>query len=121
MVQQPRLCTAVSVKQPFANWIREGRKTIETRTWSTAYRGPLLIVSSRRPTIEPAGYALALVNLVDCRPMAAGDWPAACCDPYAGAFGWFLENIRPLAEPFEVRGQLGLYQVALPLTCNFRC
>ena len=120
MSRHPMAYTALSVKQPFANWIRDGRKTIETRTWSTAYRGDLLIVSSRRPSISPAGYAVALVNLVDCRPMVAGDWQAACCDPYPGAYGWFLENIRPLVEPFEVRGTLGLYQISAPSALKLR-
>ncbi len=44
---------ALSAKQPWANLIAAGEKTIETRTWATRYRGPLLIVSSRRPRIEP--------------------------------------------------------------------
>lgn len=37
---------ALSVKQPYADLIACGRKTIETRTWKTNYRGPLLICSS---------------------------------------------------------------------------
>lgn len=103
--------TAISVKQPYANLIRDGIKTIETRTWSTGYRGRLLIVSSKRPYIEPAGYALALADLVDCRPMQKADWKRACCDPYAGAFAWELAHIQKLHKPFPVTGQLNLYTV----------
>jgi len=34
---------ALSVKQSFASLIARGRKTKETRTWKTKYRGDLLI------------------------------------------------------------------------------
>lgn len=104
---------ALSVKQPWANLIAAGEKTIETRTWATEYRGPLLIVSSKRPRIEPAGKAVAVVNLVDCRPMVPGDEDAANCEVYPRAWSWVLDDIR-LVEQFPVRGQLGLYDAILP-------
>lgn len=102
---------AVSVKQPWASMIADGDKDIETRTWYTAYRGRILIVSSKRPNDEgPAGVALAIANLVDCRPMTEADEDRACCDIYGAAFSWVLENVCPI-EPFPVRGQLGIYNV----------
>ncbi len=33
----------LSIRQPWAELILQGRKTIELRTWHTSYRGPLLI------------------------------------------------------------------------------
>lgn len=30
---------AISLKQPWANWVAEGKKMIETRKWTTRYRG----------------------------------------------------------------------------------
>ena len=54
---------ALSVKQPWANMIASGEKTIETRTWMTSYRGQVLIVSSKQPRIKPAGCAVAVVTL----------------------------------------------------------
>lgn len=104
----------LSVKQPWANLIASGRKTIETRTWATDYRGELLIVSSKTPPIVPAGAAVALVDLVDCRPMLASDQPAACCDIYPNAFAWVLQNIRPV-RPVAVRGSLGIYETPVEL------
>ncbi|HOV64004.1 MAG TPA: ASCH domain-containing protein [Spirochaetia bacterium] len=104
---------ALSVKQPWANMIASGEKTIETRKWGTDYRGELLIVSSKQPKIEPAGFALAIVKLLDCRPMTKRDEVAACCGIYPGAYAWVLEFVRRI-KPFPVRGQLGLYEVALP-------
>ena len=101
---------AVSVRQPWANLIAAGKKTIETRTWATNYRGEILIVSSKKPRIEPAGYAVALARLVECRPMTKNDEAAACCEIYPNAFAWVLDNVRPV-EPVPVRGQLGVYDV----------
>ena len=39
---------ALSVKEPWASLIRSGKKTIETRTWNTNYRGKLLICTSQK-------------------------------------------------------------------------
>ncbi|HPA47471.1 MAG TPA: ASCH domain-containing protein [bacterium] len=101
---------ALSVKQPWANKIASGEKTIEVRTWYTHYRGPLLIVSSVNPPIAPAGYALAVADLVDIRPMRKRDEKMALCESFDGAYSWVLENIRPI-KPFPVRGQKGIYEV----------
>ena len=101
---------AVSIKQPWANLIADGQKTIETRTWPTKYRGPLLIVSSKKPSISLAGYAIAVCDLVDCRPMTKSDEAAAQCPMHPKAFSWVLENVRAI-KPFPVRGQLGIYEV----------
>lgn len=101
---------ALSIKQPWANMIAAGEKTIETRTWPTDYRGPLLIVSAKEPRIDPAGCAVAIVELTDCRPMTRRDERAACCATYKDAVAWVFENIRSL-PPFPVRGQLGIFDV----------
>lgn len=37
---------ALCVRQPYAEFIAAGLKTLEVRTWSTPYRGPLLLVAS---------------------------------------------------------------------------
>jgi len=104
---------ALSVRQPWAGWIASGRKAIEVRAWATSFRGELLIVSSRRPPIHPAGCALAVVRLSHCRPVTAGDEEAACCSLSAGSWAWVLTNPRRI-RPFPVRGRLGLYEVELP-------
>lgn len=101
---------ALSVRQPWANLIAEGRKTIETRQWPTDYRGPLIIVSSKRPPIPPAGCTVAKVNLVDCRPMTKADEEAAGASFYFGAYAWVFEDIQPLI-PVPIKGQLGIYEI----------
>ena len=101
---------ALSVKQPWANLIASGQKTIETRLWRTDYRGPLLICSSKKPMIYPSGAALCIADLIDCRRMLPSDEAAACCEIYDGAYAWVLSNIRPI-KPFPVKGQLGIFEV----------
>jgi hypothetical protein len=69
----------LSVKQPWAGFIADGRKTIETRTWKTDYRGPLLICASARrderacqasdpPICRVFAAALAIVEVVEQGP-----------------------------------------------------
>ncbi len=101
---------AISVKQPWANLIANGEKTIETRKWATPYRGQILIVSSKTPKIEPAGFALAVADIIDCRIMTKEDEVAACCQIYADAYSWVLSNVRPI-QPIQIKGSLGIYDV----------
>ena len=105
---------ALSVRQPFANLIADGSKTIEVRSRRTEYRGPLLIVSAKRPAVTPAGCALAVVNLVDCRPMTEADEPAAMSKRKPDTWAWVLTDVRRI-EPQPVRGQLGLFEAPLRL------
>jgi hypothetical protein len=121
---------ALSVKQPYATWIAEGKKTIEIRTWRTKFRGRFLIVSSRATDLLfeeigpdnlgegyrddwPLGMALAEASLVDCRSMTEDDEKAACCEFYDGAFAWILADVKRI-EPFPVKGQLSFFTVQLP-------
>jgi len=105
---------ALSVKQPYANLIAKGLKTIETRTWRTSYRGPLLICSSKNPPIEPAGKALCIVELYGIEPMTAAHEEGACCKVYPGAFAWHLRGVHLFDHPWAVRGLPGLFEVELP-------
>lgn len=106
---------ALSVKQPWASLIAAGLKTIETRTWPTHHRGDLLICSSQSPRYDslPTGAALAIVKVVDCRPMTSADEAAAGCELYARAFAWVLSDIRPLEQPIPISGRQGLFNVDL--------
>ena len=102
---------AISLKQPWANLVASGKKTIETRKWTTGYRGPLIICSSRIPKIEPAGYALCVAELYHIEPMRKEHEKAACIKVYPGAYSWFLRNIRALKNPVPVKGRLGIFDL----------
>jgi hypothetical protein len=103
---------AISLHQPWASWIAEGKKIIETRFWSTSYRGDLLIVSTKKPKYHdyPLGKALCIVRLVDCRPMTVLDETNAMCLWECGKYSWILADIRPI-KPFDVKGYQGFYEV----------
>jgi hypothetical protein len=96
--------------------IASGHKTIETRSWQTPYRGDLLICAARiraaacEPADLPTGVALAVVRLIDVRPMKPGDAAAANWPFDQKLWSWVLTDVRPI-EPFVVRGQLRLFEV----------
>ena len=102
---------ALTVKNPWATLIAQGKKTIETRTWATNYRGPLLICASTNPSGSNAGHAVCIADLVDIRPMLPQDEAKACCKLYPKAKAWILDNIRPIDPPFPVRGWPGLFEI----------
>lgn len=107
---------ALSVRQPWASKIASGEKSIEVRTWTTEYRGPILICVSKSPRIDglPSGVALCTVDLVDCLPITQEHSAAACCDvDPSREFAWILANPRPLEFLQPVSGRLGLFEVAL--------
>jgi len=102
---------ALSVRQPWASLIAEGKKSIELRTRKTHYRGPLLICASRHKQGDgPKGVALAVVDVVDCRPAVPGDEKRACCKPQKDHYAWCFAYPRPV-DPFPVRGNCSLFHV----------
>ena len=103
---------AISLHQPWASWIAEGKKTIETRFWPTKYRGDLLIVSTKKPKYcgLPLGQALCVVRVVGCRTMTVLDETKAMCRWECGKYAWELEDIRQI-KPFPVKGSQGFYEV----------
>jgi hypothetical protein len=109
----------LSIKQPWASLIASGRKTVEVRSWSTKYRGPLIVCASaapdRRPfarahELGPVGVVVCTVELVDVRPLTERDADAACVTlPTEGLYAWVLRDARPVAELVPTKGRLGLY------------
>lgn len=117
---------ALSLKQPWAELVASGRKTIETRTWTTKYRGPVLICAGktwmvkasadllgRDPRPDELGVAVAVADIVDVRPMTAEDEKLALCPSEPGRFAWVLSNIRRIRS-FPMKGMLGLFDAAVP-------
>jgi len=108
------LYKAISLQQPWANLVATGKKTIETRKWSTNYRGDLVICSSQNPKIEPYGKALCIVELYDVKPMTKEHEKEACIQVYPKAHAWFLRNLRPINPPIPVKGALSIFNLELP-------
>lgn len=111
-------CRVLSVRQPWASLIASGKKTIELRSWSTRFRGAVLIISGVAVwrgaddyEIGPRGVSLCIVDLIDCRAVAAGDAVSACLAPPPGFdVALVLANARPV-ERVPVKGRLGLYRL----------
>jgi hypothetical protein len=101
---------ALSIKEPWATMFIKGKKTIETRVWSTKYRGDLLLCASKKPVSKISGHAFAVAKLIGCEPMTKLDEKLACCEVYDGAWSWFLIDVT-LIKPLLVKGQLGLFEV----------
>lgn len=95
----------LSLHQPWASLIAIGAKRIETRSWSTTYRGPLAIHAAKagygmsfgsmealaldaagyegmKVTRLPQGGIVAVVDLVDVLPMVATGCLAGVFDDY---------------------------------------
>lgn len=121
---------ALSITEPYASLIRDGVKTIETRSWYTAYRGPLLIHASatRIPKAwredqrlmqhvhnVQRGYLLCKAELVDCVRMTdefIASLPEAERETgfYSiGRYAWLLRNVEPI-EPIPAKGRLGIWE-----------
>ena len=98
---------ALSLKQPWAGKVARGQKTIEVRTWGTAYRGPLAIHASK-----PEGRIIAIAVLTDCRPFRFDDIFGAALQYFEeGRFAWTLSDIRAVSPGIPTRDRLGLWDV----------
>lgn len=124
---------ALTLHQPWAAAIAAGVKTIETRSWSTKYRGALAIHSAMRrpsgdlfaPEILPAGAPaehygsiLCVALLVDVVTVdellkrcaiIARELKWGCYE--TGRYAWGLYGVRRLIHPIPCRGRQGLWKV----------
>lgn len=140
---------ALTIWQPYASLIGAGIKKMETRSWYTTYRGPILIHSGQRPmrwilkhsaeealdvAIEtfgmdefmklPTGRAICVVDLVACKKMT--EEFIAQQDPKEIAVGdWqpgryaWILKNPRPVEPVELLGKQGLWNADLCPVCNY--
>ncbi len=120
---------ALSVRQPWAELLVRGKKTLELRTWTVAYRGPLAIhaaqtveeqaclaqgLDPRRLTVGAVVGTVELANIVE---LDADSYAARADEHLAGEpfqaplYGWELANPQALELPFAFRGRMGLFNV----------
>jgi len=119
---------AITIRQPWAQLIVDGRKDIENRDWRTKYRGPILIHASvsshmdtdewvrcrafmqaRRlgdvPLIAPGsrGAAIGICTLVDCVVTSDSPW-------FIGDYGLVLADPIKFEQPIRMRGALSIWE-----------
>jgi hypothetical protein len=90
--------------------IASGAKTLEIRSRRTHYRGPLLICASR------GGGAVAIVELIDCRPFvevddAASGYVWSRFPETRTHYVWELRLVRRVTSD-TISGRLGFYDVS---------
>ena len=127
---------ALTVHQPYAWAILAGLKRVENRTWSTGYRGPLLIHAGRRSEqwlaeiakLRAAGVDVpdpdelvfgAIIGQVDVVDVVQYDpRQSQLVDPHGladdfwatGPVCLILANPQIFPEPIPCRGQPGLWE-----------
>lgn len=125
---------ALSFRQPWAELILQGRKTLDLRTWQTHYRGPLAIHASqtveaaacRAHGLEPktltTGALVGTVTLLDVVLLNEAAYEARRSEHLAGRhfrdpmYGWVLGDPRRLPAPRPLRGRMGLFNVEIDQT-----
>lgn len=91
----------LSVRGDYVMDMIAGKKKIEYRTWSTKYRGALLMCSTtKKVTGSAPGYATCVVNL---RSIEYVDFDEC--------YYWHIE-LLDVIKPIHVKGQLKLFNVA---------
>jgi len=126
---------ALSIRQPWAWLIVNGSKTVENRSWSTNYRGPLLIHAGKTidrealkwlidnveepltpdelREIETVGAVIGQVDLVDCTQCPCDETDREWHNP--GWWAWVLRNPLVLLEPIPAKGRLGLFDMDIDI------
>lgn len=118
---------ALSIRQPWAELILQGRKTIELRTWETDYRGPLWLHTGKAADLDldrsfgvpdpPRGAFLGRITLVDISPIDPPRWErwrSQHLDSgryHPGLFAWHLSSAERLRQPVPAPGRLNLFKV----------
>lgn len=110
----------LTVRQPWAWAIITGRKAVENRTWSTRFRGRILVHAGASvwrgpeagilgdvPIDMPRAAIVGSVEIYDCVPvtMVLGDRLAS------GPWCWLLRDPEIFARPVPWRGRLGLASI----------
>lgn len=125
---------AISLWQPWASAMALGFKKIETRSWSTNYRGPLFIHAAKKvikwpslyiqkvfdktafqPDDLPFGQILCQVDLIDCKKIfihnqPSGEMERLMGDYTPGRYMWATDNLQTLF-PFPFKGKQGIFDV----------
>jgi hypothetical protein len=121
---------ALSWRQPYAWLMLPPYNKIETRTWGTTYRGPVLICVSKKAFTDKEvmdiagekqfsricdlfghnkplnlGMAIAVGRLVDCRRMTPTDEDACFVEYLPTRWCHVYEDVRPIA-PIPFTGRL---------------
>jgi hypothetical protein len=134
---------AISLWQPWATAIALGNKRIETRHWSTPYRGEIAIHAAKRfdadqrefsmveralgrlPDRLPFGAIVAVASLIDVRRSEELKLSVSALERLYGnyeanRFGWLLQDIRPLSQPVGCAGRQSMWTLSAEVSAAVR-
>jgi len=121
---------ALSVRQPWAYLIVMGQKTIELRSWSTPYRGLLLIHAAKKVDEKAMHYfdlqdsgldtgclvgAVELVDVIRMTPdtLRLKRWEHRGFGPFTRSmYGLILQALQVFSEPIPMLGSPGMFDIA---------
>ena len=124
----------LSVCQPFAKLIVQGKKTIELRKWNTKFRGEFLVHAPqkirlddcKRLKIKPemtVGAIIGKVELIDVKEYENSTQikidlkkHLALNDISENKYGFILQNPKELKIPIPCSGQLNFFEFKPELT-----
>jgi len=117
----------LSLKQPFAELVVSGKKTIELRNWNTKFRGEFLIHASLTPDKKamekfgfvelPLGQIVGKAKLIAVKEYETDeehkkDENKHLADTSWGKYGFILENATRIS-PIKAKGKLGFWDYEL--------
>jgi hypothetical protein len=115
---------ALSLKQPFAELVVSGRKTIELRNWNSKFRGKFLVHASKVPDSKamkkfgfdklPIGVIIGEAELIEIKKYENDsqhkkDRNKHLANSSWGKYGFVLKNVKRI-NPLEVKGKLGFWE-----------
>jgi len=120
----------LSLKQPFAELLVSGKKTIELRTWNTKFRGEFLVHASKKidkemcnknkidPSSVTTGAIIGKATLYDVKFYNNRDLFLKDRNKHlAGTkysdhkYGFLVKNARRFKIPLFIPGKLGFFNV----------
>ena len=118
---------ALSLKQPFAELILQGKKKIELRKWNTKFRGRFLIHVSKIPDKKsmlkfdfknlPLGFIVGEAELIDVKKYESEkefskEKNLHLADSSWGSYGFILKNAKRI-NPIPAKGKLNFWEFDL--------
>ena len=124
----------LSICQPFANLIIEGKKTIELRKWNTKFRGEFLVHAPQKIRLNDCkrlkiqseltiGAIIGKVELLGVKEYLSASQirkdskrHLASNDMDENKYGFILQNPKQLRVPIPCNGQLNFFEFKPELT-----
>ena len=125
----------LTVQEPYATFIMQGMKKIETRSWMTKYRGEIYIHAEKSKNFLKKiknnkvlkllesidlnyGDIICKVELVDCIKMtndfiekvkSQNNYEYILGEYEEGRYAWILQNIQELDTKIHAKGKLNIW------------